>query len=115
MAAPALDLCALLSLLLLLLDRPGMITISGGRVGLALVVVLPILTWAATFGLAISAGVAKSDFILAIALGALVWPAYKITRHRYGGPPTIDPPPTSIITYRLIFCYLSHRHARTRL
>ena len=40
--------------------------------------ILPILTWAATFGLAISAGVAKRDFILAIALGICVWPAYAI-------------------------------------
>jgi MFS-type transporter involved in bile tolerance (Atg22 family) len=73
-----------------------MFTIAGGRIGLVLVAILPLLTWAATFGLAISTGVAKRDFILAIVLGAFVWPAYAICRRRYGGPPAIDPPPTSI-------------------
>jgi len=86
MAALALELFALIRLRKLMPDRAGIFTIGGGRTGLALVVVLPILTWAATFGLAISAGVAKSDFILAIALGICVWPAYAICRHRYGGP-----------------------------
>ena len=96
MAALALELFALMRLRKLMPDRTGMYTIGGGRLGLALVLILPILTWAATFGLAISAGVAKRDFILAIALGVCVWPAYAICRRRYGGPPAIDPPPTSI-------------------
>ncbi len=96
MAALSLELLALMRLRKLMPDRTGMFTIAGGRPALALIVALPILTWTATFGLAISAGVAKRDFILAIVLGALVWPAYTITRHRYGGPPAIDPPPTSI-------------------
>jgi amino acid transporter len=96
MAALALELFALLKLRKLMPDRAGMFIIGGGRVGLALVTILPILTWAATFGLAISAGVAKLDFILAIVLGAFVWPAYAFCRHRYGGPPAIDIPPTSI-------------------
>ena len=91
MAALALELFALLRLRKLMPDRAGMFTIGGGRIGLALVATLPILTWTATFGLAISAGVAKADFILAIVLGACVWPAYAICRHRYGGPPAIDP------------------------
>ena len=96
MAALALELFALLKLRKQMPDRAGMFTIGGGRIGLALVTILPILTWAATFGLAISAGVAKRDFILAIVLGAFVWPAYAFCRHRYGGPPAIDIPPTSI-------------------
>jgi len=96
MAALALELFALLRLRQLMPDRPGMFTIPAGRPGLALVLILPILTWTATFGLAISAGVAKKDFILAIILGALVWPTYKVCRRRYGGPPPIDPPPTTI-------------------
>ncbi len=96
MAALTLEMFALIRLRHRMPDRAGLFTILGGRPALALVVTLPILTWAATFGLAISAGVAKSDFILAIVLGALVWPAYKITRHLYGGPPGIDPPLTSI-------------------
>ena len=96
MAALTLEMLALIRLRQLMPDRAGMFTIGGGRVGLALVATLPILTWAATFGLAISAGVAKQDFILAIALGICVWPAYSICRRRYGGPPAIDVPPTSI-------------------
>jgi amino acid transporter len=96
MAALALELLALVRLRKRRPDRAGMFTIGGGRAGLALVGSLPILTWAATFGLAISAGDGKADFILAIALGACVWPAYAICRRRYGGPPAIDPPPTSI-------------------
>ncbi|HZC47366.1 MAG TPA: APC family permease [Candidatus Acidoferrum sp.] len=96
MAALALELLALLRLRKLMPDRAGLFTIGGGRLGLALVATLPLLTWAATFGLAISAGVAKRDFILAIALGLCVWPAYALCRRRYGGPPPIDPPPTTI-------------------
>jgi amino acid transporter len=96
MAALSLELFALLRLRQLMPNRGGVFTIGGGRIGLALIVALPILTWAATFGLAISAGVAKTDFILAIVLGAFVWPAYTVCRRLYGGPPAIDPPPTSI-------------------
>jgi len=96
MAALALELFALLRLRKLMPDRTAMFTIGGGRAGLALVAILPILTWAATFGLAISASDGKSDFILAIVLGAFVWPAYAICRRRYGGPPPIDVPPTSL-------------------
>jgi amino acid transporter len=91
MAALTLEMFALIRLRQQIPDRAGLFTIPGSRPALALVVVLPILTWTATFGLAISAGVAKSDFILAIVLSALVWPTYKITRHLYGGPPPIDP------------------------
>ncbi len=94
MAALTLELFALIRLRTLRPNRTGLFMISGGRIGLALVVTLPILTWVATFGLAISAGVAKRDFILAIALGICVWPAYAICRRSYGGPPPIDPPPT---------------------
>jgi amino acid transporter len=96
MAALVLELIALMRLRKLMPDRTGLFTIGGGAMGLALVTMLPILTWAATFGLAISAGVAKTDFILAIALGGCVWPAYAICRRLYGGPPAIDPAPTSI-------------------
>jgi hypothetical protein len=96
MAALALELLALLRLRKLMPHRTGMFTIGGGRVGLTLVVTLPILTWAATFGLAVSAGVAKKDFILAIALGTFVWPAYRFCQRRYGGPPAIDPSTASI-------------------
>ncbi len=96
MAALALEMLALVRLRQLMPDRAGMFTIGGGRAGLALVATLPVLTWLATFGLAVSTSGGKLDFGLAIALGLCVWPAYALTRSRYGGPPPIDPPPTSI-------------------
>jgi amino acid transporter len=96
MAALALEMVALVRLRRLMLDRTGMFTIGAGHVGLALVATLPVLTWLATFGLAVSTSGGKSDFILAIALVLCVWPAYAICRRRYGGPPAIDPPPTSL-------------------
>ena len=96
MAALALEMLALIRLRRLMPDRTGMFTIGAGRAGLALVAILPLLTWSATFGLAISAGAAKSDFILAAALATFVWPAYELCRRLYGGPPAIDPPPTTI-------------------
>jgi hypothetical protein len=96
MAALALEMIALIRLRRLMPNRTGMFTFGGGRVGLALVATLPVLTWLATFGLAVSTSGGKLDFVLAIALGLCVWPAYAISRRRYGGPPPIDPPPTSI-------------------
>jgi amino acid transporter len=97
MAALTLEMFALIRLRQMMPDRTAMFTIGGGRVGLALVATLPILTWTATFGLAISAGDGKGDFILAMVLGVCVWPAYTICKRLYGGPPAIDPPPTSMI------------------
>ena len=96
MAALTLEMFALIRLRNQIPDRTGLFTIGGGRLGLALVAILPIVTWLATFGLAISAGVAKFDFVLAVVLGALVWPAYATSRRHYGGPPQIDPPPTTL-------------------
>ena len=96
MAALALEMLALLRLRQLMPNRTGMFAIGGGKLGLAFVATLPVLTWLATFGLAVSTSDGKLDFILAIALGLCVWPAYAITSRRYGGPPAIDPPPTSI-------------------
>jgi amino acid transporter len=96
MAALALEMLAMIRLRKLMPCREGLFTVGGGRVGLAIVAMLPLVTWVATFGLAVSNGSGKTDFILAIALGVLVWPAYAICRRRYGGPPAIDPPPTTL-------------------
>ncbi len=96
MAALALEMIALVRLRRTMPNRDGMFSVGGGRAGLAIVATLPVLTWLATFGLAVSSGGGKLDFILAIALGLCVWPAYAICRRRYGGPPPIDPPPTGI-------------------
>ncbi len=87
MAALTLEMIALVRLRKIAPRRDGMFTVGGGAIGLALVVILPIVTWAATFGLAISTGAGKIDFLVAIALGFTVWPAYLIARRRWGGPP----------------------------
>ncbi|HEY6420736.1 MAG TPA: APC family permease [Candidatus Binataceae bacterium] len=86
MAALALEMAALIRLRRLRPGREGLFVIGGGRLGLYLMAALPLITWTATFGLAVSAGGGKSDFILAIVLAIGVWPAYAIARRRYGGP-----------------------------
>jgi amino acid transporter len=89
MAALTLEMIALVRLRRIAPRREGMFTVGGGALGLGMVVVLPMVTWAATFGLAISAGSGKTDFLIAIALGFTVWPAYVVARRRYGGPPRL--------------------------
>jgi hypothetical protein len=61
--------------------------IGGGRAGLYLVAALPMLTWCATFGLALTTGGIKEDFIIAIVLAATTYPAYALCRGLWGGPP----------------------------
>ncbi|HVN27347.1 MAG TPA: APC family permease, partial [Candidatus Binataceae bacterium] len=56
MAALALEMAALLKLRRLRPDRDGMFIVGGGAIGLYAVALLPLLTWTATFGLAISQG-----------------------------------------------------------
>jgi amino acid transporter len=86
MAALALEMAALLKLRRSRPHREGLFTIGGGAMGILLVAMLPLLTWAATFGLAISQGGAHVDFLIAIALGVTVFPAYAFARSRWGGP-----------------------------
>jgi amino acid transporter len=86
MAALALEMAALVKLRRLRANRDGLFVIRGGKLGLFLVVALPLVTWAATFGLAISQGGAHIDFLIAIALGATALPAYVFARRRWGGP-----------------------------
>jgi amino acid transporter len=86
MAALTLEMAALVRLRRLAPDRGGKFSIGGGRVGLALTAALPILTWMATFGFAVSSGGGKQAFIFALLLGTSVWPVYAICRRRYGGP-----------------------------
>ena len=46
------------------------------------------LTWCATFGLALAQGGIQEDFTVAIVLAATSYPAcYVICRRRWGGPP----------------------------
>ena len=86
MAALTLEMIALLKLRTMRPDRDGLFKVGGGRLGLCLVMALPLITWAATFGLAISEGGAHIDFLIAIAMGLTVWPAYLLARRIYGGP-----------------------------
>ena len=86
MAALVLEMVALLKLRRLRPNRAGLFMVGGGRLGLYLVATLPLITWAATFGLAISQGGAHVDFLVAIVIGATVLPAYAFARRRWGGP-----------------------------
>ena len=67
--------------------RDGLFMIGGGRAGLYLVAGLPMLTWCATFGLALTQGGIKEDFIVALVLAATTYPAYALCRRLWGGPP----------------------------
>ena len=86
MAALALEMAALVRLRTLAPDREGMFTIGGGKIGLWLAAALPLVTWIATFALALGTGSGQRDFMIAIALALTVWPAYALTRRRWGGP-----------------------------
>jgi len=86
MAALALEMAALVRLRTLAPDREGMFTIGGGKIGLWLAAALPLVTWIATFALALGTGGGQRDFMIAIVLSLTVWPAYALTRRRWGGP-----------------------------
>lgn len=86
MAALALEMAALVRLRALAPNREGMFTIGGGRIGLWLTAGLPLVTWIATFALALGTGDGQRDFIIAFVLSLTVWPAYALTRRRWGGP-----------------------------
>jgi len=88
MAALVLEMAALLKLRRLRPHREGLFIVGGGTFGLYAVAALPLFTWAATFGLATSQGGAHVDFLIAVALGATVIPAYVFARRRWGGPKT---------------------------
>jgi amino acid transporter len=86
MGALVLEMCALVRLRHLHPDRGGRFVAGRGSVALALIVVPPILTWLATFGLGLSQDQGKGDFMLAIVLAFGAFPAYQLLRRRYGGP-----------------------------
>ncbi len=87
MGALVLEMWALVRLRRLYPDRAGLFVIGGGRSALMLVVAAPVVTWLATFGLAVSHDGGTLDLIVSLVLGAGAWPAYSILRRRYGGPP----------------------------
>jgi len=67
--------------------RDGLFMIGGGMTGLYLVAGLPMLTWCATFGLGLTAGGIKEDFIIAVVLATTTYPAYVLCGKLWGGPP----------------------------
>jgi len=96
MGALALELGALVVMRRRRPVRDGLFMIGGGRAGLYLVAALPMATWCATFGLALTQGGVRADFIVAVALAATTYPAYAFCRRLWGGPPreesVLDPP-----------------------
>ncbi len=88
MGALMLEMWALVRLRKSRPDRAGLFVIGGGRVALIAVVVAPIVTWMATFGLAVSNNGGAAALIISIVLALGAWPAYAFLRRRYGGPPT---------------------------
>jgi amino acid transporter len=83
MMALVLEMAALIRLRQVRPERTGLFVIGGGRLGLYAVALAPLLTWVATFGLAVSHS--AQDVIIAALLAASVWPAYVWLRRRYGG------------------------------
>ncbi len=87
MAALVLEMMALVRLRRTTPGRDGRFVVGGGALGLALTVALPVITWLATFGLAVSTGGGRRDFVVALLLAATAWPAYALARRRWGGAP----------------------------
>jgi amino acid transporter len=88
MGALVLEMWALVAMRRTRPARQGLFVIGGGRLGLYLVAALPMLTWCATFGLALSQGGIKKDFLMAVAMAATTYPAYALCRNLWGGPPS---------------------------
>jgi len=86
MGALMLEMWALVRLRQSRPDRAGLFVIGGGRAALIAVVVAPVVTWMATFGLAISNHGGAAALIISIVLGLGAWPTYAFLLRRYGGP-----------------------------
>jgi amino acid transporter len=86
MAALALELAAMVRLRKLRPVRGDSFIVGGGRIGLWLIVGAPLVTWVATFGLAVHQNAARPEFAAAIILTASAWPLYRYLNARYGGP-----------------------------
>jgi amino acid transporter len=86
MGALALEMAALIRMRRMRPARDGLYVIGGGKLGLWTVALAPVLTWCATFGLAIAHGGAHVDFVVALVLAATAYPAYALCRGVWGGP-----------------------------
>lgn len=92
MGALVLEMCALVRLRRLRPDRGGGFIAGRSRIALGVVVAAPILTWIATFGLALSQDEGKGGLMVAVPLALGILPAYWLLQRRYGGPASIAPP-----------------------
>jgi amino acid transporter len=84
MAGLALEMGALIKLRKKYAKRDRLFTIGGGRAALFTVVALPMLTWLATFGGAISDAAHRTSFLVALGLALGALPLYQICRLVYG-------------------------------
>jgi len=66
----------------------GLYQIGGGSLGLGLVVAAPMLTWMATFGLAIESSDGSLGIVIAMVLLLTLAPVYLFCRRMFGGPPS---------------------------
>ncbi len=86
MSALALEMGALLRLRRTHPERDGRLVIGRSRAALYAIVIAPMLTWIATFGLALGAENATQGFIAAVAITLAGWPVFAFLKRRYGGP-----------------------------
>jgi amino acid transporter len=84
MAALTLEMVALIRLRRLYPRRDGLFVIGGGQAIVYLVALAPLLTWSATFGLAVTHRI--NDLLIASALASFAWPVYWVLSRGYGGP-----------------------------
>ena len=88
MAALALEMAALVRLRRLYPGRRGLFTIGGGRLGLFLTVVAPLMVWVATFGVVANGPGGKIQLLTGAVLAAAVWPVHHLCQRYFGGPPS---------------------------
>jgi len=87
MSALALEMGALLKLRRTHPARDGRLVIGSSRAALYAIVIGPMLTWTATFGLALGTENATEGFVAAALIALAGWPVFAFLKRRYGGPP----------------------------
>ncbi len=86
MSALALEMGALLKLRRTHPGHDGRLVIGRSRAALYAIVIAPMLTWTATFGLALGTENATEGFAAAIVIALAGWPVYAFLKRRYGAP-----------------------------